>query len=671
MPPRKKQRLADPVPPPPYSKAAPLKPAKAGGIDVHKIIIGVDFGTTYTGSSIGTRPHVSAGSPVKARTRRAWTRCTAFEIGTSTVPPLSARHSSLISSRPGPKGDADYSWKTPSRVAYGSENDGDSNTWGFEVVPKMKSYAWFKLLLDPEQATKYDDPSLNSSEGQGVLARPTYKSAVELCADYLCEIAAFAHKYFVKRLSAEVLAATPLEFYFTVPAVWSDKAKSDTLRAAQKAAKLAKLKLHRDSQLFLIREPEAAAIATLSSLTLGGSTQQIKAGDSILICDCGGGTVDVTSYEIESVTPKLTFKELVVGTGGKCGSTYIDRGFIKWMETQFGDAYMNLSWQKRGPASRLMKEFEGHKRDFGNSQDPGKYYEMPCLMRDAKESKYYEEEGIVKIYNDDLRKLFEPVVQKIIHLIQSQLDEEKKQKKGKVTIRTVILVGGFGDSVYLNDRLREWCQAAKIRLICPEHPQAAIVRGAALSGLQQIQPSSRRARRHYGFVLGNKFDPVRHRPKDKYTSPWDGSPMAEGNLHWKMEKGDLIDENTKITLHISACVNEGYPGNHEAVIYSSDLDDAPDHIRWPGSKKVAVMNMDFSGVDLSRYPSRWSGGSQLRKVHSEFHIHFGARRGVLEFSCTVGDQQIGNTSVTFDGQDGAASADVGYGSACAPSCAMQ
>lgn len=61
---------------------------------------------------------------------------------------------------------------------------------------------------------------------------------------------------------------------------------------------------------------------------------------------------------MNAVDPKLEFEELVVGTGGKCGSTYIDREFIKWMTGKFGPAYTSVSWDKRGPASRFMKDFE-------------------------------------------------------------------------------------------------------------------------------------------------------------------------------------------------------------------------------------------------------------------------------------------------------------------------
>ena len=69
------------------------------------------------------------------------------------------------------------------------------------------------------------------------------------------------------------------------------------------------------------------------------------------------------------------------------------------MEGQFGTAYERLGWDKKGPASKFMKEFEAHKRDFGKSDDPSKYYELQLVMRDAPRSRYYDEaECTVRIY---------------------------------------------------------------------------------------------------------------------------------------------------------------------------------------------------------------------------------------------------------------------------------
>lgn len=60
----------------------------------------------------------------------------------------------------------------------------------------------------------------------------------------------------------------------------------------------------------LIKEPEAAALYTLHSLDFA-----LEEGDAFVVCDAGGGTVDLISYEVEEVHPYLRLKELVPGNG--------------------------------------------------------------------------------------------------------------------------------------------------------------------------------------------------------------------------------------------------------------------------------------------------------------------------------------------------------------------
>lgn len=131
----------------------------------------------------------------------------------------------LTPSRPGPGRGGDASWKCPTRIAYGSDNGSANNSWGFEVKPGPKSYAWFKLLLDEQQALRYDHPSSTTIDGRDTTTKPAGKSAVDLCADFLAEVATFAYKSMARRVTEEVLKSTPLDFWFTVPAMWSDRAK--------------------------------------------------------------------------------------------------------------------------------------------------------------------------------------------------------------------------------------------------------------------------------------------------------------------------------------------------------------------------------------------------------------------------------------------------------------
>lgn len=223
---------------------------------------------------------------------------------------------------------------------------------------------------------------------------PPAKCALDVATDFLKELHNWIISYLEKRISPEILSATPMEFWFTVPAIWSDHAKDATRKAALSAG----FGSHGEDSIFLIPEPEAAGIATLKSLSDTGSRTDAQPGDGLLICDCGGGTVDITCYKVIQVQPKLEFEELVEGMGGKCGSTYIDRAFHRWMSEKFGKAFDGLSFEKRGPGSRFMRDFENCKHDFGFGDGEEQGFEIHLVMPGVEGHEFYdEEEAVVKI----------------------------------------------------------------------------------------------------------------------------------------------------------------------------------------------------------------------------------------------------------------------------------
>jgi molecular chaperone DnaK (HSP70) len=112
----------------------------------------------------------------------------------------------------------------------------------------------------------------------------------------------------------------------------------------------------------------------------------------VLVCDCGGGTVDINTYRIQQTKPALEFEELAVGQGGKVGSTFIDRQFHEWLSSHFGFEFSHLDFKKKGPGSRLMKEFEAIKRDFGASPNSQKEFRVPLVLKTVGDSSYYDED---------------------------------------------------------------------------------------------------------------------------------------------------------------------------------------------------------------------------------------------------------------------------------------
>ncbi len=112
----------------------------------------------------------------------------------------------------------------------------------------------------------------------------------------------------------------------TVPAVWSDDAQAKTLACAEKAG------MGAGSSLHIVSEPEAAAIYALDMM----DPHNIKKGDTFVLCDVGGGTVDLISYTVSALKPKLQIAEASPGSGSLCGSSFLNRIFQNFLENKLG-----------------------------------------------------------------------------------------------------------------------------------------------------------------------------------------------------------------------------------------------------------------------------------------------------------------------------------------------
>jgi len=126
----------------------------------------------------------------------------------------------------------------------------------------------------------------------------------------------------------------PITLVVTVPAVWSDAAKDSTLRAVRMAGF--------DTTCFpllkrtiLTTEPEAAAIYTIQSLRGSVQDEQFAVGDGFIVCDMGGGTVDMISYRVASLEPTV-LEEATIGSGDQCGGSFVERRFIQCLERRLG-----------------------------------------------------------------------------------------------------------------------------------------------------------------------------------------------------------------------------------------------------------------------------------------------------------------------------------------------
>jgi hypothetical protein len=82
---------------------------------------------------------------------------------------------------------------------------------------------------------------------------------------------------------------------------------------------------------------------------------------------------------------------LLIFEGGKCGSTYIDRNFLKLMTQRFGSAFENVLPRRKGPGSEFMASFEKAKQSFGTSENDS-FDIYPIDMQGEFAQEHYDED---------------------------------------------------------------------------------------------------------------------------------------------------------------------------------------------------------------------------------------------------------------------------------------
>jgi hypothetical protein len=251
-------------PPPEYSRDLIPNWAEryeAGAFEsTSTLVIGIDFGTTFTGVAYY---HSGASD--------------------SKDPKKIAENVNVVKTWPSLAGQ--NTEKIPTVVAY---EGGKPSAWGGTVRFTHKTQVQhFKLGLHERAGAHYSTVTKQSAMG-GFLSNPHWKhpdlpqnkEAVDYAADYLTQVRTHIMDTFLPNQFGDVfLRNQQISYVITVPAIWSDKAKHLTSQAASRAG-------ISEENLQLITEPEAAALycATMCDKV------DLNDGDRFVICDAGGGT---------------------------------------------------------------------------------------------------------------------------------------------------------------------------------------------------------------------------------------------------------------------------------------------------------------------------------------------------------------------------------------------
>ena len=116
------------------------------------------------------------------------------------------------------------------------------------------------------------------------------------------------------------------------------------------------IKEESSNRLELVLEPEAACIACEAEYPA------LEDGDTFMMLDCGGGTVDITMHRVAQKSP-LLLDEMRSPSGGPWGSTFIDAEFERFVEKLIGEELFRR-FKPSSPWVEMMRAWEAVKVSF-------------------------------------------------------------------------------------------------------------------------------------------------------------------------------------------------------------------------------------------------------------------------------------------------------------------
>ncbi|KAL2670672.1 hypothetical protein Neosp_014461 [[Neocosmospora] mangrovei] len=560
--------------------------------DENLLVIGIDFGTTYSGI--------------------AWATQTDFDN----------EQVNLITSWPG---SGREEGKAPTEICYE-----DEMLWGFEVDKETTPITWFKLLLLKEEDLS---PELRSSEfllRARKMAHENGKTAIDLIADYLRAIWCHTLESIAKDRGDSVLEAYQFHVVITVPAIWKDYARQDMEQAAKKAGILDPRAAGKTILTFA-PEPEAAALSTLCD-----PGRKPKKGDVYLICDAGGGTVDLITYEITGVDPIL-MREAVEGTGGLCGGIFIDEAFETRVRNRLGHKWDQIS--QSGMKEMLKGDWElsikpqykpGNEKKEYVVSIPAEAYEKDNEFFDDMAGEPFIKKGRIHLRGCHIQEVFAESFAKMDKLIEAQISQAKKQG---LSLTGIILVGGLGSSPYLYEHLRAQHEPANINILQSTgmRPRTAICRGAVYKGFgttsskrdspAPIQVTSTVSRASYGIRHREPFNPLVHLQQDKGENVSTKAPVSREWLR-------LYETDSS------------FDGTFEVAICQCQEDTPPtrqnDSVKTWATIECSI-DTPFWGLE-----DHWNkAGVRVKKL--EYHLEMVPSGASIEFTVVVNGKKVGKS----------------------------
>ncbi|KAI3189013.1 hypothetical protein CBS147311_10009 [Penicillium roqueforti] len=578
-------------------------------------LVGIDFGTTMTSVSYYK-----------------------FKLGKRPTTGISKNAIKSVIAWPNPASSHNRG-EVPSESLY----LGDDFYWGYgaqlkaqEVLPNEaldasnKPIKFSKLLLADllsghnHQGNRGSSTNGSYTDSQTNKAAPPYedleetlkalgKDVNDVIRDYLVEVFRHTKKHLGQFESFK--DTSKVELALSVPAGWPLKASWSLQEILKQSVEA--VGFGQGFDLFLVNEPEAASAFALDQLV---GAKSLMTGETFIVCDAGGGTVDVTTYTIDSRSP-FRFSEAATPTGGNFGSVYVNHA----MERHFRDLLRNNESLEQKNISaeeqlqhNILPHFEGTlKRVFDNSQglDGFEYFIVHGLEADDTKGFY---KNRVKVPWSEVFGWFQDSLNGIAKLIQEQIVASKEKKR---FVQKIMLVGGYSQSPTLRQFLKKEFQELQPLYQSDWEAETLVSRGAVYRAIDKSNGPSRQIMANIGILQNEEYDnkyPGHRDTPGGTRHPKDKKLYVHRCVNWVIKRGQIVafDDCFSETLYQQFGENEDWDFSQR--LYYSDIENAQDHYQITHPYNLGCESAGMISVDLTKWKEEYPvplKGSQGNKYY--------------------------------------------------------
>ncbi|KAK3818729.1 MAG: hypothetical protein J3Q66DRAFT_338350 [Benniella sp.] len=363
------------------------------------IVVGIDFGNTFTGVSYAHQGDGELIDIVK------W-----------------PRHSSSYA-------------KVPTVSLYKTNDNKGLLDWGSSALTSYKRSKADRVLIRDYKLLLFD---------QG--ARGRLDNGLHL-TDVFTQYLQSIHRHLMEEVNkSQVLAAEsiPIHYCITVPQSWTLPTRELILRCYVEAGIILQTPA---PNMTVITEAEAAATYCREKCE---EFEALKDGDIFMICDAGGLTTTVTVFRVDDALGVRQFVRLSNSHAENSGSALLDRRFRDLILSKLQGLDIDAKPTRQKAFETLLEGFREIKSQFdGGSREDVKHISVPMGL-DVTEldppPPWLEDEYMALTGQELCDLVFDPVVEQVLDLVSAQ-------SKANPVCAGLFMVGGFGANKYLLHRL--------------------------------------------------------------------------------------------------------------------------------------------------------------------------------------------------------------------------